>query len=241
MKICALIPVYNNAETIGDVVLRCRSVLEPDVLVVSDGSTDGSDVIARESGAEVIVIEENQGKGNAIRAGLAKALELGYTNAVVVDADGQHLPEEIPTLVETARSDREKIWVGVRRMPQGEVPTSSIRGRSISNFWATLNGWQRCEDTQSGFRVYPIEETLALGCKEDGFTFEMEVLVRAAWKGLRIGHVEVDVLYPRDGEERVTHFDMRRDNLAFSWLSFRMFWGMVGRSPVLLWRKISTL
>lgn len=241
MRICAIIPVYNNVQTVGDVVLRCRNILEPDVMVVADGSTDGSDEAARSAGARVIRIEENRGKGNAIRTGLMEAQERGYTNAVVVDADGQHLPEEIPRLMEAALQNREKIWVGVRRMSRDEVPASSLRGRSISNFWATLNGWQKCEDTQSGFRVYPVEETLALGCTEDGFAFEMEVLVRAAWKGMGVGHVEVDVKYPREGEERVTHFDMRRDNLAFSWLSFKMFWGMMGRSPLLLWRKISKL
>jgi glycosyltransferase involved in cell wall biosynthesis len=241
LRLCALIPVYNNADTVGDVVLRCRGILEPDVLVISDGSTDGSDEAARMAGAEVIVIEENRGKGNAIRVGLEEAARRGYTNAAVLDADGQHLPEEIPRLMDGVMADREKIWVGVRRMPRGGTPASSLRGRSISNFWTTLNGWQRCEDTQSGFRIYPVEETLALGCREDRFTFEMEVLVRAAWKGLKVGHVEIDVKYPRAGEERVTHFDPRRDNLAFSLLSFKLFWGMVGRSPLLLWRKLSSL
>ncbi len=239
MKVCALIPVYNNATTVGDVVHRCRNILEPDVMVVVDGSTDGSGEAAATAGAQVITIDQNQGKGNAIRTGMIQARERGFTHAVVVDADGQHLPEEIPKLLDAMWADPDKIWVGVRRMPMGEVPTSSIRGRSISNFWATLNGWQRCEDTQSGFRLYPVESTLELGCKEDGFTFEMEVLVRAAWANKSVGHVKVDVLYPKNDDDRVTHFDMRRDNLAFTWLSFKMFWGMVGRSPVLLWRKIS--
>jgi glycosyltransferase involved in cell wall biosynthesis len=238
MRICALIPVYNNIDTISGVVERCRAVLEPDVFVVCDGSTDGSGDAAERAGARVIRIESNTGKGNAIHTGLNHALELGYTHGVVVDADGQHLPEEIPRLIDAAAEVPDSIWVGVRRMDDREIPVSSRRGRSISNFWATVNGWQRCMDTQCGFRVYPIEETLALNCKEKGFTYEMEVLVRASWAGMKIGHTYVNVIYP-DGENRVTHFDMKKDNLAFTWLSFRMFLGMLGRSPVLLYKKLS--
>ncbi|MBW2278530.1 MAG: glycosyltransferase family 2 protein [Deltaproteobacteria bacterium] len=238
MKPVALIPVYDNAGTIADVVTRCRGVMEPDVMVVADGSRDGSDVLARDAGAKVVRLPENQGKGSAIVKGLAEARKRGYSHAVVVDADGQHLPEEIPRLLDAAWDEPERIWVGVRRMEGESIPPSSLRGRSISNFWATLNGWQRCRDTQSGFRVYPVEETLELGCREHGFAFEMEVLVRAAWAGMRVGHVPVEVHY-QEGDERVTHFDMKRDNLAFSWLSFKMFWGMLARSPLLLWRKIN--
>jgi len=237
VKPIALIPVYDNAGTIADVVERCRVVMEPDVMVVADGSRDGSDDLAYDAGAEVVRHEENRGKGQAIVTGLSAAREKGYTHAVVVDADGQHLPEEIPRLLDAAWQAPERIWVGVRQMEGNGVPPSSRRGRSISNFWATLNGWQRCQDTQSGFRVYPVEETLGLGCRETGFAFEMEVLVRAAWKGLKVGHVPVEVLY--QGDDRVTHFDMKSDNLRFSWLSFKMFWGMLARSPLLLWRKIS--
>ena len=237
MKICALIPVYNNIDTISGVVERCRAVLEPDVFVVCDGSTDGSGDAAQGAGARVIRVESNTGKGNAIRTGLKHVLELGYTHVVVVDADGQHLPEEIPRLIVAATEEPDRIWVGVRKMESSEIPASSRRGRSISNFWATVNGWQHCMDTQCGFRIYPIEKTLALNCKEKGFTYEMEVLVRASWAGMKIGHTDVNVVYP-NGENRVTHFDMKKDNLNFTWLSFRMFFGMLGRSPVLLYKKL---
>ena len=238
MKVCALIPVYNNVATIGAVVRRCRDMMEPDVLVISDGSDDGSERAAREAGAEVIALPENQGKGAALRHGMQEAADRGYSHVAVVDADGQHLPEEIPRLLESAWDHPESIVVGVRRMDNGDAPASSRRGRSISNFWATLNGWQRCLDTQSGFRVYPVEQILGLGCSEPGFAFEMEVLVRAAWSGLGIEHVDVDVVYPTSADDRVTHFDMRADNLRFTWLSFKLFWGMMARSPLLLWRKL---
>jgi glycosyltransferase involved in cell wall biosynthesis len=232
-----LIPVYNNVATVGEVVRGCLEVA-PDVIAVADGSTDGSDEAARAAGARVVRIPVNGGKGAAIRRGLEAAHDAGYTHAVVIDADGQHPPREIRQLLAAAAADEARIWVGVRRMPPRGTPTASRRGRTISNFWATLDGWQRCRDVQSGLRVYPVEAIRALRCREPRFAFEMEVLVRASWAGVRLGHVEVDVRYPA-ADERVTHFDMWRDNLRFSWLSFAMFWGMVIRIPLLVWRRLS--
>ncbi len=237
MRICALIPVYNNEGTIGDVVQRCRTVIEPDILVVADGPTDGSEQLAIDAGAQVVSLPENQGKGRAIRCGLEEAHSRGYTHAIVLDADGQHLPEEIPKIYDGILNFPDHLWIGVRNMVPDATPKSSRRGRSISNFWTTLNGWQRCRDAQCGYRVYPIEETLALGCKEDGFTFEMEVLVRASWAGMRYRHMDIDVIYPKEG--RVSHFDKKRDNVRFSWLSFKLFWGMVARIPVLTFRALT--
>ena len=237
MKPCVVIPVYNHGGTVGDVVKRSLAVAGPDVLVVDDGSTDGGGQRAEAAGAEVLALDGNRGKGAAIVAGLKWASKRGYTHGIVVDADGQHLPEEIPKLRREACRDEDKIWIGVRRMDPDATPAASRRGRAISNFWTTLNGWQRCLDAQSGFRVYPAKEVLALGCKEQGFTFEMEVLVRAAWAGIGVGHVEVEVVYPSSG--RVSHFKAGRDNLGFSWLSFRFFFGMVLRSPLLLSRKLT--
>jgi glycosyltransferase involved in cell wall biosynthesis len=238
MKVCALIPVYNNKNTIGDVVRRCRAVLEPDVLVISDGSTDGSDHVAYEAGGRMIISAVNQGKGSAILRGLREAQGLGYTHAIVLDADGQHLPEEIPRLLDALWGEPDHLWVCVRRMIPSATPRASRRGRLISNFWTTLNGWQRCRDAQSGFRCYPISQTLALDCKETGFAFEMEVLVRASWAGMRISHIDVDVVYPRKGETRITHFDPVWDNIRAFWLSFRMFWSMLIRAPLIFYHRL---
>ncbi len=240
MRFCTIIPVYNNARTIADIVRRTREVEGSDLLVIADGSTDQSDTKARDAGAKVVKLPKNMGKGWAIRHGLEQARIAGHTHAVVLDADGQHFPEDIPKFIAATKTAPGRIWVGVRTMRPENVPKSSLRGRAISNFWATLNGWQLSRDTQCGFRSYPIEKTLALGCRENGFPFEMEVLVRAAWKGMRLGHVKIDVHYPKK-ELRVSHFDKKRDNLKFTWLSFRMFLGMLARIPVLAVRRFSRL
>lgn len=237
MKVAALVPVYNNAGTIADVVGRTQTVMGDALLVVDDGATDGSGQLAKDAGARVLELPENQGKGAALRAGFSALVKRGYTHAVVVDADGQHLPEQIPLLLQVATVQPDAIVIGVRRMDHPSVPASSRRGRGISNFWATVNGWQKVEDAQCGMRIYPLEAVLALPCTENRFAYEMEVLIRASWGGVPVAHTGVDVVYAL--ENRVSHFDMRRDNLAFSWLSFRLFWGMVARMPWLVWKKIS--
>jgi glycosyltransferase involved in cell wall biosynthesis len=240
MRFCTIIPVYNNTRTIADMVQRCRAVKGSDLLVIADGSTDNSDIKAKTAGAKVIKLPTNMGKGWAIRHGLEQARSSGHTHAIVLDADGQHFPEDIPKFIAATRKAPNRIWVGIRNMDRIEVPKSSLRGRAISNFWATLNGWQRCRDTQCGYRSYPIDKTLALPCRENGFQFEMEVLVRASWKGLRLGHINIDVHYPQKAL-RVSHFDKKRDNLKFTWLSFKMFLGMLLRIPMLVGRGFSRL
>jgi len=234
MKACAIVPVYDNAGTVGDVVERCRAALDGHVIAVCDGSRDGSDTEARLAGADVVSHGANLGKGRAILSGLERAADGGFTHAVALDADGQHPPEEIPRLLDAARGAPDRIWVGVRRA-SGQMPSSSRFGRSMSNFWASVAAWQRLRDVQCGFRVYPVREVLALGCREGGFTFEMEVLVRAAWSGVSVGHADVDVLYPAPGG--VSHFRKGREALRFSWLSFRLFWAMLARSPGLIARS----
>lgn len=236
MRPVALVPVFDDAATVGGVARACRGLVE-DVIVVSDGSTDGSDAVAEEAGARVIRIPANGGKGAAILRGMAEARALGYSHAVVLDADGQHPPREIPRLLDAARGEPERIWIGVRRMPARGVPRASRVGRAISNFWTAVDGWRLCRDAQSGFRVYPVGLVLGLGCRERRFAFEMEVLVRAAWRGARLGHVDVDVIYP-EGDARVTRFRKGRDNLAFSWLSFRLFLGMLARAPWIAARRL---
>ncbi|MCU0661312.1 MAG: glycosyltransferase family 2 protein [Myxococcota bacterium] len=239
MKVAALIPVYNNAGTIADVVRRTRTTMGDDLLVVVDGATDDSEALAQQAGAKTFALPMNRGKGAALRAGFLALAQRGYTHAAVLDADGQHLPEQLPGLIEAASACPDAICIGVRRLAGPDVPPSSRRGRAISNFFATLNSWQTIKDAQSGMRVYPLAKVLALPCEEARFAYEMEVLVRASWAGMTLVHADIDVHYPK--ENRVSHFDMWSDNLAFSWLSFRLFWGMVARIPMLAWRRLRAL
>ena len=213
----ALIPVYNHAATVSDVVRGASRHLQ--VLVVDDGSTDGSGERAAEAGAEVLRLSRNQGKGAALLTGMRAGSQRGFSHALVLDADGQHDSGDIPVLLSAMEAFPKALVVGDRAMKQGGAPFSSRIGRWISNFWVTVEGFQFIWDAQCGFRVYPIRQILDLDLKTRGFDMEIEVLVEASRAGMDIISVPVSVEYDAG---RVSHFDLLRDNLKLSALNARL-------------------
>jgi glycosyltransferase involved in cell wall biosynthesis len=203
--ICVLIPTYNNAATLPAVL---ASVLEvtPHVLVVNDGSTDGTAAtLAGFPEVQVLGYERNKGKGWALRAGFARAFTLGYSHALVMDADGQHYASDIPVFCAALEVHPGAIIVGARNMSQESVPGGSSFGRRFSNFWFRLETGIDCPDTQSGFRLYPLEPLRVMRFFTVRYEFEIEVLVRAAWRGVPVVSVPVRVYYP-PASERISHF-----------------------------------
>ncbi len=186
------------------------------VLVVNDGSTDGGPDTLEGLPVERLDFAHNQGKGAAIRAGAQWAAGRGYSHIVTVDADGQHNPAEIPRLLEAARLDPGSIVLGMRDFTGSGAPGSSRFGRSFSNFWVRVCSGHRVGDSQNGFRVYPVEALERLGCRTDRYNFEIEVLVRGLWAGLRVVDVPISVRYFA-GDERVSHFRPWVDNARISW------------------------
>jgi glycosyltransferase involved in cell wall biosynthesis len=223
LRLCAVIPVFDHADTVAEVAREASSHLER-VIVVDDGSGDGSglraEAAARDGGElraiEVLRLPRNEGKGRAILAGLRRAGEHGFTHAVVLDADGQHRPSDIPRLVAAAEEDDRSIVVGARDLRSPNVPPSSRVGRWMSNFWILRTTGADLPDTQCGYRVYPIDTVLGLNLARSRYEFEVEVLVRAAWAGCRLQAVPIDVWYP-PRSERVSHFRAVADNLRISW------------------------
>jgi glycosyltransferase involved in cell wall biosynthesis len=205
LRCAIIIPVYNHGAQVRKVVKKCLQFGLP-VVVVDDGSTDSTpDVLASLSGVTVIRHKKNQGKGASLLTGFAAVLRFADW-AVTIDADGQHDPEEILSLARAVRAGQRSFVIGKRGdMEHKNVPWTSRWGRRFANFWVWTSCGRWFSDSQSGFRIYPLPETLHLGTKAKRFQFEVEVLVRAVWSGIPIIEAPVRVIYGPP-EERVSHF-----------------------------------
>jgi len=216
-KVCVIIPTYNNHKTLNRVI---DGVLQytTNVIVVNDGSTDSTfEIINSYTSIEAIHVAKNKGKGNALQLGFKKAIEKGFHYAITIDSDGQHFPDDIPVFLEELnKSESNILLIGSRNMNQEGVPKKSSFGNKFSNFWFWFETGTKLEDTQSGYRLYPL---LHLPKKyfTNKFEFEIEIIVRAAWKGTIVKNIPVKILY--DPTERVTHFRPFKDFTRISILN----------------------
>lgn len=216
-NILLVIPLYNHAATVRQVAERCLAI-HPDVLVVDDGSTDNGAAALDSLPVSVLRHAQNHGKGAAILTAAAEARRLGMSHIVTIDADGQHDPADFSRFREAIEKDPDAVIVGTRDFATANVPGPSRFGRRFSNFWLRLQTGKSLGDTQSGFRAYPLMvlEQLRLGQKH--YSFEVEVLVKAAWAGVELREVPISVYYPPAGE-RVSHFRAVRDNFRLTLLN----------------------
>ena len=206
-----LIAALDCEATIGAVVRGARNHVSR-VLVVDDGSSDATAAVARAAGVEVVRNAANRGKGAALRTGMRILSERGATHALTMDGDGQHLASEIPALLRATAADPDALVLGARRHPPGSLAPIRVFGNRFANRWVRIACGAALEDTQSGFRVYPLHETIALRCRADRFAFETEVLIRAVRAGLPLRSVPVAVYNPPPGE-RTSHFRGFSDSL----------------------------
>jgi len=215
-----VIPVYNHKDTLRLVVERALR-LHPLVIVVDDGSTDGSADSVRGLPARLVRLARNSGKGAALLAGAEAAAGEGASHIVTLDADGQHYPEDIPLFLEAITAAPHAVIVGCRDFSVPHVPASSRFGRGFSAFWMRVQTGVKVRDMQSGFRAYPLHVLNCLKAAEPGYAFEIEVLVRAAWAGFEVREIDIRVWYP-PAAERVSHFRIFRDNARISLLNTRL-------------------
>ncbi len=222
---CAvIIPVFNHERRVAGVIRQALS-LEMPIFVVDDGSNDRTpEIIDAIPGITVLRHERNLGKGAALLTGFRAAAKTRKW-AVSIDADGQHNPADALNLIKAVPAGQRCIVVGKREGMTGKhVPWTSKFGRKFSNFWVWISGGPSLDDSQSGFRLYPVPEVLNLGVRARRFQFEVEVIVLARQNNIPVFEVPVRVVY-QEGAERVSHFrpfiDFLRNSETFSRLIFR--------------------
>ena len=210
-RACVIVPTYNNEATIADVLRRVQAYTR-NIIVVNDGSTPATmDAIRTlEQLPEIVDYTPNKGKGYALKMGFRRALELGYRYAVTIDSDGQHFPEDIPAVMDCHTANKDALIVGARNLTADNMPSKNTFANKFSNFWFRLQTGIRLEDTQSGFRLYPLERINLRWPIMPRYEAELEFLVFAAWRGVPVVSVPVRVWYPPEGE-RVSHFRPFRD------------------------------
>lgn len=216
---CAVvIPTYNNDRTLGGVIAGVRRYCA-DIFVVNDGSTDRTaEVLASTEGIRTIAYARNRGKGYALRRGLRAAREAGFRYALTIDSDGQHYPDDIARFIERIERRPDTLLIGARNLTADNMPARNTFANRFSNFWYLVETGRRLEDTQSGFRLYPLRRLGRLRSLCSRYEFEVEVIVRAAWRGVEVENIPVKVYYAPDGE-RVSHFRPLRDFTRISLLN----------------------
>jgi glycosyltransferase involved in cell wall biosynthesis len=218
LKVCVLVPTYNNAGTLLRLLKDINSFTR-NIIVVNDGSTDQtSDMLKGFPGILQVSYSPNRGKGYALRQGFKKAVELGYDYAISIDSDGQHFAKDLPAFLNALEENPGSLIIGARNMDQPGVPSKSSFGNRFSNFWFKVETGIRLPDTQSGYRLYPVSRLQRMHFFTHKYEFEIEVIVRAAWKGILVKPVSVSVYYPPP-DERVTHFRPFRDFTRISILN----------------------
>lgn len=231
MKLCAVIPTFDNPRTIVTVASRVRAQIDA-VVVVDDGSgpacTDAWLSLQALPGVSVLRRETNGGKGAAMRDGLLWAKERGFTHALQVDADGQHDLCDVPRLIEAARSNPEAL-VAAQPKFDDTAPKSRLFGRRISIFWLWVETGGTWLDPLCGFHIYPVARALAAGSRGNRMDFDPEILTRLLWSGTKVVTVPTLVRYLSVEDGGVSHFRMLRDNMRLFWLHTRLVCAMLLR------------
>lgn len=238
-----VVPVYNHGSTLEFVVKQLSEYGFP-IIVVDDGNNEVnkkfiSDVAEKYSQVVVVTRKKNGGKGKAMNDGVRKAHELGLSHILQIDSDGQHDAGRIGHFLEVSKSNPEAVICGYPEYDEN-APAKRVNGRKVANAWihlVTLSN--EIKDSMIGFRVYPVEPYYKL---ISGFAFidgrmgyDIDILVRFSWKGIKIISESVKISYPIDG---VSNFRMVRDNIRISLTYAKLVIGMIVRLPILIFRKI---
>ena len=240
-KYSIVIPVYNHPHYLADLVQYLEQFQFP-IILVNDGSHAECTAILRKLDQQfdqVSLIEhvENKGKGQAVITGLRYAAHIGMTHALQLDADGQHLWDDVAKFFQLSQQQPEAMVIG-QPIFDASVPKKRLYGRYITHFWVWVNSLSfDIKDSMCGFRIYPLDTTIAVLNKakfQPRMGFDSEILVRLKWEDVPFINIPTPVIYPEHG---ISHFDAWRDNIGISKAHATLFIEMLKRLPQLLLRK----
>lgn len=241
IQICAILPTYKHVSELDRIITRLRA-LRLEVIVVDDGNTDDiageiAQICNRFQGVELVRRRQNGGKGAAVIEGMRRAVQRGFSHALQVDSDGQHDLAGVSDILALARRFPDALVTGTPQFDDS-VPRSRLIGRWITHIWVSINTISpRIIDTMCGFRVYPLAVSLlatksVMMSKRMGF--DTEIVVRLRWRGVEVKALPVNVIYPAGN---YSNFKLS-ENIGISAMHARLFFGMLWRSPYLIWRRL---
>lgn len=242
MKLCIIVPVYNHEAAIEGVVERLKPFNLPCFLVDDGSSPVCAQVLSRCADREpawlsLLTRKENGGKGAAVIDGFKAAIVGGFSHAIQIDADGQHDVSAIPDFISACGQHPDALILG-QPVFDASAPKNRLYGRRITNFWIAVNTLFRAiGDGMCGFRLYPLTAVNHLINSAEiaqRMDFDIDILVRLYWQGVKVVNLPVNVRYPEDG---VSHFRLWRDNLSISRVHAKLFFGMLARLPRLLQKR----
>ncbi len=197
LKTIAGMPAYNEEKYLGSLVLQAREYVD-EVVVVDDGSSDQTANIAELAGASVVRHSKNMGYGSAIQSILSEAAKRNADILIILDADSQHSPHEIPSLIEAVAGGSDLV-IGSREMQQNQIAPYRRFGQRVLAKLTYVASREKLSDTESGFRAYSRQAIAQLELKEKGMAISSEIVSEAAAKGLNVTEIPISVTYTEDG------------------------------------------
>jgi glycosyltransferase involved in cell wall biosynthesis len=218
LNVVVILPTYNNANTIASIIEDVAEYAS-DIIVVNDGSTDNTSYILEKNDfINIVSYPKNKGKGIALKQGFEMAQKGNFRYAITIDTDGQHFANDIPSFIDKITESPDSLLIGARDLSADNMPSKNSFANKFSNFWYKAETGIALEDTQSGFRLYPLEKIKDFKYVSSKYEFELEVMVYAAWKNINVENITIQVYYPK-AEDRVSHFRPFKDFTRISILN----------------------
>lgn len=210
-----VIPTFNNSQTVAKVINDVKSYCN-NILVINDGSTDKTaEILADIDYIDVIGYEKNRGKGYALKQAFAHAYRQGFKYAITIDSDGQHFAEDLVVFANEIAKHPDNLLIGARNLNAENMPTENSFANKFSNFWYWAETGKKLSDTQSGFRLYPLETVASIKTLSKRYEYEVEIIVKATWAGCSVRNIPINVYYPPENE-RISHFRPGKDFMRIS-------------------------